>query len=52
MPNVDRIFDITVDLSAKAPKENMAKQEYHSNFDDPHPNGNAATDMADVFKIV
>lgn len=37
LPNVDRIFDITAVLSEESPKDNMAKQEYHSNFDDPHP---------------
>ena len=49
LPTVDRIFDIAAVLSGEAPKDNLEKAEYHSNFDDPHPNGRAGTAIADAF---
>jgi len=49
LSKVDRIFDIAAVLSQKAPKDNMGKEKYHSNFDDPHPNGIAGTEVADAF---
>lgn len=47
--NVDRIFDIGAVLSEKAPLDNMSKMKYHSNLDDPHPNGRAGTAIANAF---
>lgn len=49
LPTVDRIFDIAAILSEKGLKDNLEKAEYHSNFDDPHPNGRAGTAIAAAF---
>lgn len=46
---VDRIFNIAAVLSEKVPKDNLEKLEYHSNFDDPHPNGKASSAIAKAF---
>lgn len=46
---VDRIFDIAAILSQATPKDNLEKEEYHSNFDDPHPNGIAGAAVAKAF---
>ncbi|OPJ63535.1 SGNH/GDSL hydrolase family protein [Clostridium oryzae] len=47
--NVDRIFDITEILSQDKPNDNLEKVEYHSNVDDPHPNGLAGTRISEKF---
>lgn len=46
---VSRVFDIAAVLSQPAPEDNLVKAEYHSNFDDPHPNGMAGTAVAKAF---
>lgn len=46
---VSRVFDIAKVLGQAAPHENKLKDEYMSPGNDPHPNGIAGADVAEVF---
>lgn len=49
LDTIDRVFDVAAVLSEEEPKDNFEKAEYHSNFNDPHPNGIAGKVIADAF---